>query len=426
MSPESPGAVGPAVSLMPTTTKVRDGTRMEVGGVALSSIAEEFGTPAYVVDVETLRQRARRIRDGLSERWERSAVLFASKSFPALVMYQIAASEGLCIDVAGDGELRLALAAGVDPSTIFFHGNAKTEAELRLAMDARVGTIVIDNEDELHRIEKLVDHPQDVMVRMIPDVDAPTVPSNATGGHFSKFGLPIETALRVLRDIEAVPLLRAVGVHVHIGSQILDLSSFDEAVRSVARIGHQIAYNVGGGLGVRYTPDQPEPAVEDYLDRITSVARAALPEDARLVIEPGRWLVAPSCVTLYRVVSVKRTGRAFVAIDGGMADNLAVALSDRHQTALIDTKMGRPSDGTYVVVGRQCESGDVLIDAIDLPAPEVDDLLVVPVTGAYSYTLANNYNGAYIPPVVCVEDGRAHLAARRQTFDDVVALQRLL
>lgn len=414
------------LSLLPTTSEVTDGTRLSIGGVAVAAIAEEFGTPVYVVDVATFRLRARRIREGLAARWPKSSVLFASKSFPALVMYQLASQEGLSIDVAGDGELRLALAAGVDPSTIFFHGNAKTEAELRLALDARVGTIIIDNEDELHRIEKLVDHPQDVMVRLIPEVDAATHPSNATGGHNSKFGLPMATTLRVLDEIEGTPLLRAVGVHVHIGSQIFDLSSFNEAVQSVARVGNQHTYDIGGGLGVRYTPDQTEPSIEDYLDHVVGAARAALPADARLVIEPGRSLVAPACVTLYRVVSVKRTGRAFVALDGGMADNLAVALSDRHQTALLDAKLRAAPDGTYVVVGRQCESGDVLIDAVGLPDPEVDDLLVVPVTGAYSYTLANNYNGAYIPPIVCVEEGRTHLAARRQTFDDVVALQHLL
>lgn len=398
-----------------------------MGGVALADVAARFGTPTYVIDVATFRNRARALKEGLARRWPRSEVLFASKSLPALAMYELAAAEGLSIDVAGEGEIRLALNAGVDPSRLFFHGNAKTDAELRLAVDAHVGTIIVDNVDEFERLRDIApaSSPQDLLVRVLPGVTAPTHPSQETGGVTSKFGLPLDQAAALMKEIEDSPNLNLRGVHVHIGSQILDTAPFVEAVRRVAAITGQDSYDVGGGLGVRYTVDEEAPSIDKYLDEVTATAREVLPPQARLLIEPGRSLVASAGVTLYRVVSVKHTGRHFVAVDGGMADNMDVALTGQRYEAVID---GRAlSEGTVqcAVVGRQCESGDKLIDGIALVTPVVGDLLVLLVTGAYSYTMANNYNGAYIPPLVFVENAECHEASRRQTFDDIVALQRL-
>ncbi|HWD97189.1 MAG TPA: diaminopimelate decarboxylase [Acidimicrobiales bacterium] len=414
----------PILSLLPETSELVAGGSLQVGGVELAELAERFGTPAYVFDVAGFRAQARRLREGLATRWPNSEVLFASKSLPVLAVYELASDEGLSVDIAGAGELRLALAANVDPSRLYFHGNAKTSEELRLAIETGVGTIIVDNFDEFRRLDDIAVAPQDVLVRIIPGISPKTHASQVTGGKDSKFGLPFEDALKLIEAIRKSRSLRLRGIHLHVGSQILETSSFAEAVRQISAFRDQSVYDIGGGLGVRYTYDEQAPSVDEYLDAIVSVARDVLPPDARLLIEPGRSLVARAGVTIYRVVSVKRSGRNFVAVDGGMADNLDIALTGQRYEALIDGRVGHDGDDSYVVVGRQCESGDTLINGVDLPSPEVGDLLVMPVTGAYAYTMANNYNGAMIPPVVFVENGEATAVVRRQTFDDVVALHR--
>jgi diaminopimelate decarboxylase len=231
-------------------------------------------------------------------------------------------------------------------------------------------------------------------------------------------------AVQLIDVIKKSQRLRLRGVHLHIGSQILETNSFVDAVRQISVFEDQDAYDIGGGLGVRYTYSENPPTIDQYLDAIVGVARESLPADAKLLIEPGRSLVARAGMTLYTVVSVKQSGRNFVAVDGGMADNLDIALTGQRYEAVIDGRVLEQGDTSSVVVGRQCESGDRLIDGIDLPDPKVGDLLVMPVTGAYAYTMANNYNGALIPPVVFVEDGASTLVVRRQTFQDVVALHQ--
>ncbi len=414
----------PILSLLPETTEVVAGGFLKVGGVELAGLAERNGTPAYVFDVAHFRSRARQLREGLKTRWRNSEVLFASKSFPALAVYEIAADEGLSVDVAGAGELLMALAARVDPSLLYFHGNAKTTEELRLATESRVGTIIIDNFDEFGRLDNIAAAPQDVMIRIIPGIAPKTHASQVTGGIDSKFGVPFEQALELIDAIRRSSFVRLRGIHLHVGSQILETDSFVEAVRQISTYSDQSVYDIGGGLGVRYTYDEDPPSVEQYLDAVVSVARDVLPGDAKLLIEPGRSLVAQAGLTLYRVVSVKRSGRNFVALDGGMADNMDIALTGQRYEAVIDGRVSELGDASYVVVGRQCESGDTLINGIELPSPKVGDLLVMPVTGAYAYTMANNYNGAMIPPVVFVENGESTVVVRRQTFDDVIALHR--
>jgi diaminopimelate decarboxylase len=412
------------LSLLPESAAIDEGGFLSVGGVALADVAERYGTPAYVFDVAQFRSQARGLREGLATRWENSEVLFASKSLPVMAVYEVAAQEGLSIDVAGYGEILMALAAGVDPSRLYFHGNAKTSEELALAVESRVGTIIIDNVDEFERLQSIVVGSQDVMVRVIPGISPATHASQVTGGHDSKFGIPFEQAFELIDVIEKSQRLQLRGVHLHIGSQILETDSFSDAVRQISAFKDQPVYDIGGGLGVRYTYEETPPTIDQYLDAIVGVARDALPTDARLLIEPGRSLVARAGMTLYRVVSVKRTGRNFVAVDGGMADNLDIALTGQRYEAVIDGRVFEPGDTSCVVVGRQCESGDTLINGIDLPSPKVGDLLVMPVTGAYSFTMANNYNGALIPPVVFVENGESTLVVRRQTFDDVVSLHQ--
>jgi diaminopimelate decarboxylase len=410
--------------LFPEHSSVRPDGELVIGGVGIGELAERFGTPAYLVGEAALRGQARRLRDGLAARHPDSDVVFASKSFPCLAAYKLLAAEGLGIDVAGDGELVMALAAGVAPERMYLHGNAKTTAELTRALSAGVGTVVVDNFDDIDRLEHLAARPQRVLVRIIPGISPQTHESQSTGGADSKFGLPLDQAREAIARIRASDRLRLDGLHLHIGSQILDTEPFARAVEAVAALGEFPVYDVGGGLGVRYTLADDAPSVEQYLDTITGAARAYLPAGARLVIEPGRSLVASSCVTLYRVTTVKHTGRTFVAVDGGMADNLDAALTGQPFVAALATRMTAQPDEVVQLVGRQCESGDLLVADLPLPAPAVGDLVAMPVTGAYTYTLANNYNGALRPPVVFCREGQALLVAERETHEHVLALHR--
>jgi diaminopimelate decarboxylase len=394
---------------------------LEIGGVAVTELAERFGTPLHVYDEAGLRRQIRRFVDGLRDRWPNSEVLFASKSLPAVGMYRIAQEEGLSVDIAGGGELQLALAAGVDPARLHFHGNAKTDAELRMALDAGIDTIIVDNDDELDRLERLLERPQKLLLRVIPGVEAKTHASQATGGVHSKFGLPLDQAERAIARMQAHPLMRFEGVHLHIGSQILDTAQFAEAVAKISTVGTFDTYDVGGGLGISYTYAEEAPSVESYLDAIVAAARAYLPADARLLIEPGRSIVARAGVTLYRVTTVKRTGRTFVAVDGGLADQMDIALTQQRYEAIIADRLLEPWTETVQLVGRQCESGDLLVDGAPMPPARVGDLVVMAGTGAYAYTMSNNYNGALKPAIVFVGDGDARLVTRRETYDDLLA-----
>ena len=430
MSADVPSQVSPSpartglLSLFPENTSVLPDGELAVGGVGVRELAAMFGTPAYIVDEAAMRHQARRMRDGLAARFPDSEVVFASKSFPCLAAYRLFAAEGLSIDVAGAGELVMALAAGVPPARLYLHGNAKTTAEVTMALEAGVGTVVVDNFDDIDRLEQLATRPQRVLVRVIPGISPQTHESQVTGGDDSKFGLPIDQARVAIDRIRASDLLRLDGLHLHIGSQILQTEPFARAVEAVAALGTFEVYDVGGGLGVRYTLDEQAPTVEEYLETVATAARACLPPGSRLLIEPGRSLVAESCLTLYRVTTVKRTGRTFVAVDGGMADNLDAALTGQPFTAGIATRLTAEPDELVELVGRQCESGDLLVSGLPLPSPEVGDLIAMPVTGAYTYTMANNYNGALRPPIVFCRDGQARLAAERETHEHVLALHR--
>jgi diaminopimelate decarboxylase len=279
-----------------------------------------------------------------------------------------------------------------------------------------VGLVVVDGPDDVDRLEA-IGAQQDVLVRVIPDVTAETHASVLTGHAGSKFGVPADEARRLIARIETSPALRMRGVHAHVGSQILAVEPFAAAVAALARLGEFDVYDLGGGLGARYTYADRPPALADYLDVLVDAARASLPAAAELIIEPGRSIVAEAATTLYRVVTVK--GR-FVAVDGGMGDNLEVALYGQRFEAALADRVGADGD-EVVVVGRHCESGDVLIDGVRLPAPRVGDLLAVPATGAYCFTMANTYNGNRRIPVVFVRDGSARLVVRRETWDELLA-----
>ena len=394
-----------------------------IGGCRVDDLAAEFGTPVMLVAEEALRDRAREYAAELTSRWPNSRVVFASKAFPCTAVQRVMVQQGLGLDVAGGGEILAALKAGIDPALIVLHGNAKTTEEITMAVENGVGLVVVDGADDVDRLERIVPDggAQDVLVRVIPGVTADTHAHVLTGHEGSKFGLPPAAAAALIQRIDHSPRLRMRGVHAHVGSQIMQAQPLADAVAPLAALGEFDIYDLGGGLGARYTwADQP-PMIADYLDVLIAAAREHLPPLAQIILEPGRSMVATSAATIYRVITIKRGRTTFVAVDGGMGDNLEVALFDQRFEAGIANRLDA-SDGELVtVVGRHCESGDILVDGVSLNAPRVDDLLVVPATGAYCYTMSNNYNGNRRIPVVFVASGTPSRVVRRETWDDLAA-----
>jgi diaminopimelate decarboxylase len=411
------------LDLLPPSSATDSDGMLIIGGCRVDDLAAEFGTPVLVVAEEALRARAREYADELSSRWPNSRAVFASKAFPCTAVQRVMVEEGLGLDVAGGGEILTALKAGIDPALVVLHGNAKTTEEITMAVDNGVGLIVVDGPDDVDRLEAIVPpgRTQDVLIRVIPGVTADTHAHVLTGHEGSKFGLAPAAATELMRRIEHSPRLRMRGVHAHVGSQILQAEPLAAAVAPLAALGTFDIYDLGGGLGARYTwADQP-PTVADYLDVLIAAAREHLPSDAQIIIEPGRSMVATSAATIYRVITIKRGPTTFVAVDGGMGDNLEVALFDQRFEAGIANRLDATEGEVVTVVGRHCESGDILVDGVSLNAPRVDDLLVVPATGAYCYTMSNNYNGNRRIPVVFVASGTPSLVVRRETWDDLAA-----
>ena len=394
-----------------------------IGDCRADDLAAEFGTPVLVVAEEALRERAREYVRELSARWSNSRAVFASKAFPCTAVQRVMVQQGLGLDVAGGGEILTALKAGVDPALIVLHGNAKTTEEITMAVEHGIGLVVVDGPDDVDRLEAIVPRgrTQDVLVRVIPGVTADTHAHVLTGHEGSKFGLAPAAAAELISRIERSSRLQMRGVHAHVGSQILEAEPLAAAVAPLAALGGFDIYDLGGGLGARYTwADQP-PTIARYLDVLIAAAREHLPPDAQIIIEPGRSMVASSAATIYRVITIKRGQMTFVAVDGGMGDNLEVALFDQRFEAGIANRLDATEGEIVTVVGRHCESGDILVDSVPLNAPRVDDLLVMPATGAYCYTMSNNYNGNRRIPVVFVASGTPSLVVRRETWDDLAA-----
>ena len=408
------------IGLFPPGTRLADDGTLMVGGCRLDDVAAQFGTPAIVVSEDALRQRARDYLAAFRSRWPRCDLAFASKSFPCTAVQRVMNEEGLHLDVAGGGEILTAVKAGADPARLVLHGNAKTDEELEMAVKYGVGLIVVDNFDDIDRLERIVPpgRQQPCLVRVIPGVEAATHASQATGHAGSKFGLLPDDARAAIARIEHSPVLRLDGVHTHVGSQLLNVEQLAAAVEPIAKLGTFDVYDLGGGLGVRYTYDEHPPGLDAYAEAMTAQARALLPAASRIIIEPGRSMVATSACTVYRVTTIKRGVVTHVAVDGGMGDNLEVSLTGQRFEASIVDRVG--GGETVNVVGRHCESGDQLVDGVALRDPVIGDLLAVPVTGAYCYTMSNQYNGARRVPVVFARNGNARLVIRRDTWDDLL------
>jgi diaminopimelate decarboxylase len=407
------------LDVLPRTAGRDADGRLAVGGVALADVAAEIGTPAFVADEQGLRATAREYLEAFAARHADTDVHFASKALPCAPLTRILAEEGLGCDVASAGELAIALAAGFDPADILLHGNAKGDRDIGDALAAGVGTIVVDGPDDLDRIERLATSRQDVLLRINPSVPGVTHAAMDTGSPEAKFGVALEAAPPLIDRIASSPRMRLLGLHVHIGSQLLDLDGFGRAAEAIAALGRFPVYDLGGGLGIAYTPDDRAPSIADYAQATVDALHTHLDPAAHLIVEPGRSVVGRSMVTLYEVVTVKRGARTHVAVNGGMGDNLEPMLyGQRFAPAIVDRD--RPSE-VCELVGHHCESGDVLLSGAELATPEVGDLVVMPCTGAYCYSLQNNYNGARRPPVVVCRDGDVRLAVRRETMDDLLA-----
>jgi diaminopimelate decarboxylase len=403
----------------PLGTTLNAAGHIEVGGCDLVELAREFGTPAYIVAEDDLRARAREFHEAFAAEAADVHLSFATKAFPCTAVLRVLAEEGIGADVASGGELQIALRAGVAPSMVTLHGNAKSERELGEALDAGVGLIVVDNADELERLERLATRGQDVMIRVAPDVRGDTHDHISTGQADTKFGFSLADAPTAMERLRASERLRLRGVHLHIGSQLLELEPFRRAIEAVAALGPMDAINVGGGLGVAYTPDDHPPSVHEYAAVKVRAIREHLGPGVAILDEPGRALVAAAGVTIYGVQSVKRNVSTWVAVDGGMSDNLRPMLYGARYEAVLAS---RPGGSTRChVVGKHCESSDVLVRDAMLDDPRPGDLVVTPVTGAYCYAMANQYNGVPRAPVVFVRDGDARVVVRRETYDDLLS-----
>jgi diaminopimelate decarboxylase len=435
-----------ASGLLPDSAGVTAEGHLSLGGRDVVELAAEFGTPLYIYDEATVRNRARAYADGLATAYPgESLVCYAGKAYSAPWLLRVLAEEGLGLDVVSGGELFTANASGVNAGRIYFHGNNKGEDELALALDTRVARIVVDNLEEIERVSRLAVErglEQVVLLRIAPAVDVHTHAHISTGALDTKFGLSIQTgsAEVAARAIHAAPGLRLVGLHAHIGSQVFELDpyrqtierAFELAARLKAAFGFELAeLSPGGGFGVRYVPDDETMAI-DVVTR--SIAEAVCDAAGRfgladalpkLTIEPGRSIVGTAGVAVYRVGSIKEIAgvRTHVAVDGGMADNIRPTAYGAVYTPVLANRALDAANSVVSVAGKYCESGDVLVRDARLPMPRVGDLVALPASGAYHLAMASNYNQSLKPAVVVVANGQARLVRRRETFADLLAAE---
>jgi len=419
-------------SLLPMTASVSPDGHLQVGGVDVLELAESHGTPLFVYDEAHLRARCREAVDAWGE-----GVAYATKAFLCVEMARVARDAGMWLDVSTGGELHVALRAGVPPARIVMHGNNKSEAELARALDTGVGRIVVDSFDEIDRLARLVSardlaRPRPaVLVRVTPGVEAHTHEFVRTGQEDSKFGFGLasggaDEAVTRLRALAAVEL---VGIHAHIGSQVFRVESFAEEVSALAEFFVPLGLPelcVGGGLGVSYVAAERAPSIAQWADAVHTACRlAGIPAETRVTAEPGRSIVADAAVTLYRIGTIKDIPgvRTYVAVDGGMSDNPRPVLYGSGYEAFLPRAVDAVRPCAVRVVGKHCESGDVVVGDARLPVDAgVGDILATPVTGAYGYSMASNYNKVPRPAVVFVADGHARVVVRRETDEDLVRL----
>jgi diaminopimelate decarboxylase len=426
------------------TIQVNSKQHLEIGGCDTVDLASEFGTPLYVMDEELIRENCRRYLQAIQKNYPRGKILYAGKAFLVLAMANLVKEEGLGLDVVSGGELYTALKAGFPPERLYLHGNNKSGRELLEALEAKIGRIVVDSFSELEDLLELAKRRQQktaILLRIKPGIEAHTHDYIQTGQDDSKFGLDFSEAREAVRRVLfSVPYLQLRGFHCHIGSQIFQLEPYRLAARVMlnfmSAVRAETGYvapelNVGGGLGIHYLKSDNPPSIETFVEAIAGAVKEAAEQEEyplpELILEPGRSITGEAGVTLYRVGIIKDIPgvRRYVSVDGGMMDNIRPALYQARYEAVLANKALQEPVEMVTVAGKACESGDLLIEDTYLPPVEKDDLLAVFSTGAYCYTMASNYNRNPRPAVIFVRNGKPRVVVRRETYDDLLALDEL-
>ncbi|MFC1994809.1 diaminopimelate decarboxylase [Chloroflexota bacterium] len=427
----------PKLSLFPLTAEVNERGHLVIGGCDSVGLAEEFGTPLYVFDELNLRSKCAEFKREFGQRHPDTVVIYASKAFTNKALALMLKEEGLGLDVVSGGEMSVARSVDFPMEKVYFHGNNKSAEELKLAMEWQVGRIVVDNFYELKMLTEIARKQgcvPDILLRLSPGVDPHTHQYITTGIVDSKFGFPLPGWDEAVASATSSPSLNLIGLHFHLGSLITEVEPYQEAIGRVLdfaaavkpKYGFELSeLNIGGGFGVQYTLDAPAPHVSVFAEVVTTAVgskcrelKLSLP---RLIIEPGRAIVAQACVALYKVGVVKDIPgvRCYVSVDGGMGDNIRPALYGAKHEAIVANKVLEKEAAKVTIAGKYCESGDILIRDINLPAVAAGDVIAVADCGAYCLPLASNYNASLKPAVILVREGKARLIRRRETFDDM-------
>jgi diaminopimelate decarboxylase len=433
-------ATFPTIGIFPDDTTVNQQRHLVIGGCDVTELAARFGTPLYVFDEATLRNRARGFVREFGSRYPQVTALYASKAFINKSLVRLFAEEGMGFDVVSAGELAVVRAAGVPLDRVYFHGNNKGTDELRLALGWGIGRIVVDNFFEMENLEALGaerGRAQDVLLRITPGVDPHTHAYISTGATDSKFGFPLATgaAEDAVRRAMALPHVNLIGLHMHLGSQLFETDPYSMAIDGLVEFAARMVRNhgldlqefsPGGGFAVQYVEGHSAPGLDTYAQIITDAMRRACANHGltlpRLVIEPGRSSVARAGVAVYTVGAIKDIPgvRKYVSVDGGMADNIRPALYEAKYEAVVANRLDAPPEETVTIAGKYCESGDILITDLHAPRLTSGDMLALPASGAYCLAMSSNYNASPRPAVVLVNQGQARVIRRRETYDDLM------
>ncbi len=413
---------------------------LTIGGIDTMLLAQEYKTPLYVMDEELIRDNAKQFKSSMDKYYGDGLVCYASKAFSCKEIYRIMQSEGLGVDVVSYGELYTTMSVGFDAKNICFHGNNKTLDELTYAIECGVGRIVVDNLTELETLDNLAGQlgkKVNIMFRVKPGIDAHTHDFVKTGQIDSKFGFALETGEALNASIIAIKKenVNLVGLHCHIGSQIFDISPFELSAEVMLNLmleikektGFEIKeLNLGGGFGIKYTQDDTPKEYDCFMESVSKVVKTTCEKlglnQPFMLIEPGRSIVGPAGITLYRVGSIKHIPniRTYVSIDGGMTDNPRYALYKSKYDVIVANKATMPIDSEVTIAGKCCESGDLIGEGVEIPSTEVGDVLAVLATGAYNYSMSSNYNRIPKPAVVMVNKGKSKVIVKRETLEDIV------
>jgi diaminopimelate decarboxylase len=426
------------LTLFPPTAAVSEKGHLVIGGCDTMALAEEFGTPLYVFDEATLRRKCAEFRDEFGRRYQDTAIVYACKAFVNRALARLFKEEGLGLDIVSGGELSVACSVDFPMEKVYFHGNNKSAEELGMALECKVGRIVIDNFQELDMLAEIAGQRgvrPDVLLRLTPGIDPHTHKHISTGVVDSQFGIPLTSAGEAVARTMSAPNLNLIGLHFHLGSQIFEVEPYREAIRVIMDLVAEMKskhdfelqeLDVGGGFAVQYTVDAPAPPVSDYAEVIVTTVNEKCREHIiglpKLVIEPGRAIVGRAGVALYEVGVVKDIPgvRRYVSVDGGMADNIRPALYGARYEAVLASKMNDNATRKVTIAGKFCESGDILVKDIELPEIAAGDILAVPDCGAYCLAMGSNYNASLKPAIVLVNGGTACLIRRRETYEDLL------